>query len=313
MQYRVLDLEKDQRNALEKMLKLMETKFNLRKDKKHNIALSNYKNNKALDAFSIEFGFGGYLGLYLMGPGMSPTGRDQSLLQFVVRREYKTSRSNPTAILLEQNDRIQLYHSGRVFNGDHRPRPTMSKTYQIHGHDYYKIGNIDDDNLFEKIMNFHISRFNSQNGYNNASLGDRVGFNPGAVLGGIRSEATFDAKHHPITTALKNAITKLGFKEDSCKIVRPDLLVEKNGKKILFEVKPFSSSHELILALGQLLVYNQVVKADKLYLVSDGMFGSTKFALLIRNFLPVHDIRYLSYYMNENGIYFTDLEKIEDS
>jgi hypothetical protein len=136
---------------------------------------------------------------------------------------------------------------------------------EINGRAYHKIAYVDDDEFFDRVMEYHFSRLNP----NLTKVKDKKkikgsGMDAGPTKGGVRSSATFTALHNPITKALCRQLESLGYVVRPCDDVSPDLLVEKSGKSVLFEVKPSASTHDLILACGQVLVYNEHANANRM-------------------------------------------------
>ncbi len=97
----------------------------------------------------------------------------------------------------------------------------------------------------------------------------RNAFDPGPMVSFSRDGHSVDPKHAPIVGALLLALERLGWRIDKFSdVVRPDLVVVKDGKKILFEVKTEKSPASFHCAIGQLLVYRQALRADKFVIVA---------------------------------------------
>jgi hypothetical protein len=90
-------------------------------------------------------------------------------------------------------------------------------------------------------------------------------------------------------------------------LVTPDLVVQKGGTSILFEVKPLSRSHDLMLACGQVLAYNEEVKATQTVNVSEPSKFSA-FGQLIARSMKKHNIHFIEYRNTGNGFVFPELK-----
>jgi hypothetical protein len=92
-------------------------------------------------------------------------------------------------------------------------------------------------------------------------------------------------------------------------VVSPDLLVEKNGESVLFEVKPLASTHDLILACGQVLVYNEHANADRMVIVSEKADFS-RYGEGIDRVMKKFDIGFVAYKKAGKRYTFDNLEHV---
>ena len=82
------------------------------------------------------------------------------------------------------------------------------------------------------------------------------GANPGQEGEGARKNATWSAKSSPLFHKLHARLVEIGWHVCNDSLWRPDLLVTKKGAgRVLFEIKPSFSDHNVITAVGQLLCY----------------------------------------------------------
>jgi hypothetical protein len=95
-----------------------------------------------------------------------------------------------------------------------------------------------------------------------------------------------------------------------CEGVTPDLLAEKNGKSVLFEVKPSAQTHDLILACGQVLVYNEHANADRIIIVSEKADFSQYAGKGIARVLKKFDIGFVAYQKTKDRYIFADLDRV---
>jgi hypothetical protein len=125
----------------------------------------------------------------------------------------------------------------------------------------------------------------------------RLGINRGQRTGGKRSGATWEARHYPLVTRLQQALSA-EWKVQRCGGWQPDLLVmnRRTKKTVLFEVKPNSSTHNIITALGQSLAYNVDAKADKLVIAvpNSGKLLENKLRIVLGN----HEVDFVDMDLN---------------
>ena len=232
--------------------------------------LRGYKGSEDFAEFGLDFWMRlDWVGIDLWGPPIDGSGGQRNVLGFSTYSP--NARIGTTAAALARDAKgIALYHDGRVFTRDGRARPSRAEPRtEINGRAYHKIAYVDDYNFFERVMEYHFSRLNPDLTKIKVSRKTKgSGMDAGPTKGGARSSATFTALHNPITKALCQLVEDLGYVVRRCDDVSPDLLVEKNGKSVLFEVKPSAATHDLILACGQVLVYNEHANADRMVIVS---------------------------------------------
>lgn len=96
---------------------------------------------------------------------------------------------------------------------------------------------------------------------------EREAISTGGFKGGTRAEIVFEAKHAPIVKALRETLSR-GWKPVPAKNFAADLVCGKNGRRVLFEIKPDIGTHNLICAIGQCEVYNHDYKAHRKIIVA---------------------------------------------
>lgn len=158
-------------------------------------------------------------------------------------------------------------------------------------------------------MEYHFSRLNVDLGAGGRRSGKKgSGMDAGPATGGERSSAVFTAQHNPLTIALWKQLEALGYAQCPCDVVTPDLLVEKNGKSVLFEVKPSALSHDLMLACGQVLVYNEHAKADRMVIVS-AKANRSGYGEGLARVMKKNRIGFSPYRKTDDGYIFEGLER----
>jgi hypothetical protein len=233
-------------------------------------ASGRYDDSFAASASDFYVGYGVNIKLRGDWVGFTAVGRSAAsdrlspVLEFSVASPE--SGVGKTAGILARDARgsVYLLHDGRVTT-DGRGRPQNDNVIEVDGRNYYFIGRLQGSRLFEDIIDFHLSRDNQDLG--RAKVGRATdGYDPGRTAVGSRSGALVGAWHHPITAALRDAVPS-GFDVADPGAVRPDLFVTDGIQRVLFEVKPFAFSQDLMLAIGQLAVYGAVTRASKRILV----------------------------------------------
>lgn len=276
----------------------------------HNV-LRNFQGVEELRPYGLSlWARGTWMGIDLWGPSLSVPDKFNSVLAFAT---YSPRGGTTAALLARTQSRIGLYHDGRVFTRDGRGRPsTIEGTIKISGRPYYHVADLEDPSFFSEIVAFHRSRLNPdlRRATTGSNTGGGSGFSGGTKQGGTRSQATFDALHHPITEELRKKL-KPRFGVIPCPVMNPDLLVkEQGGKTLLFEVKPSSRAHDVMLACAQLLIYNRHAKADKMVIVSEPL-GTSPMVSSLTEFMAESGIFYMEYRRNKDGkVIFPLLKRI---
>lgn len=275
--------------------------------------LRGYKGAEDLAGFGLDFWIGfKWMGINLWGPPLDGSQGNRNVLGFATY-SAKSGIGKTAAILASEKGRIALYHEGRVYARDGRARPHRDEAkIEINGRLYFRIACVDDDHFFDRVLRYHFSRLNPDLRSGGGRGGNKggSGLDAGPPKGGVRSSAVFLAQHNPLTTALWKQVEALGYALRACEGVTPDLLVEKNGKSALFEVKPAARTHDLILACGQVLVYNEHAKADRMVIVSEKPDLSRYAGKGIARVLKKFDISYVPYRKISDGYLFEGLERI---
>lgn len=274
--------------------------------------LRGYKGSEDLAKFGLDIWIGQkWLGIDLWGPPIDGTPDNKNVLGFATY-SAKSGIGRTAAALARDAGGIALYHDGRVFTRDGRARPHGSDPMvKINGRLYHRIAYIEDPDFFDRVVDYHFSRLNPDLASNGGRTGKKgSGLDAGPAKGGVRSSAVFTARHNPLTAALWEQVEDLGYTLRTCEGVTPDLLVEKNGKSALFEVKPVARTHDLILACGQVLVYNEHAKADRIVIVSERPNFSKYAGKGIARVLKKFDIAFIPYRKTKNGYIFKGLEQI---
>jgi hypothetical protein len=275
--------------------------------------LRGYKGSEDVAVFGLDFWIGfKWMGVNLWGPPLDGSDDNRNVLGFATY-SAESGVGQTAAVLASDKGGVALYHDGRVYARDRRARPHRDEPkIEIDGHLYYRIAYVDDDHFFDRILEYHFSRLNPDLGAGGGRKGKKggSGLDAGPSKGGVRSSAVFLARHNPITTALCEQVEALGYALRPCEGVTPDLLVEKNGKSALFEVKPVARTHDLILACGQVLVYNEHAKAHRMIIVSERPNLSKYAGKGIARVLKKFDIGYIAYRKTDDGYVFEGLEHI---
>ncbi len=296
-----------QREALTQLLGTLKPRFAKHEDYGTVVILRNYIGASGFSDFNLRLWMHwDWVGLQL--EGASSTGGEKNLLGFATYSP-KSKGSLTAAAFATDKQGTALYHDSRVFTRDGRDRPWLpSPMTNISGHRYHKIAYINDPSFLERVVEYHNSRFNSYLG-KTSDQKTRKGFDPGTSHGGTRSEATFTARQSPIAHELLRKLKALGYKIRDCKIAAPDILVEKGKTSVLFEVKPWATTHDLILACGQVLIYNEHASASRLVVVSEKR-KATRFSEGIDRFMKRHEIYFLPYEKEGNRYLFKNLRDI---
>jgi hypothetical protein len=275
--------------------------------------LRGYEGSDDFAPFGLDFWTGiKWIGIDLWGPPIDGSPDSRRVLGFATYSP--NSRTGLTAAALARDAQgIALYHDGRVFTRDGRARPYRNEPMtDVNGRLYHRIGYVDDDHFFDRLMEYHFSRLNSNLGSNKNRVQKKAkgsGMDAGPASGGVRSSAVFTAHHNPLTIALGERLEGLGYVPRTCDGVTPDLLVEKNGKSVLFEVKPSALTHDLILACGQVLVYNEHADADRKVIVS-AKANLSGYGSGIARVLKKFDIGFVVYRKTWKGYVFDGLERV---
>lgn len=132
------------------------------------------------------------------------------------------------------------------------------------------------------------------------------GFDPGVEASGTRRMTVFTPRHNPIARKLRARCRKLGWLVLRAKQVRPDLLVEKRRKSALFEIKPSASFNELVMGIAQLIVYNDLLRADVSVLVAPAESNICPYFEALRQVAEAHNIE-IQFYASARSITFPGL------
>jgi hypothetical protein len=211
--------------------------------------------------YVIRIWSGGYLGLSL-----EPDAPDVGLpINFNFHKsEDQFDAQRTAARLYSDGSAIFLVHDGRISKRvDNRPRPTGNEKITINGRTYYVVAQIGSSRFFEDIVAYNESRLEYA-AFKKLSSKDAMRYGADKGQKGSFSRGASDANplHSFIVEELEKRLSELGYKDSGYPYRGPDLFMEKNGRRILFEVKPGHSFTELTTALGQLAVYGAENKPD---------------------------------------------------
>ena len=98
---------------------------------------------------------------------------------------------------------------------------------------------------------------------NGAPSGSQNGPDLGPKRGGYRGETTWQARQHPLAKKLVSFLGEEGWKTFSGGTWRPDILMMKRTKRLLIEVKPTASKHNVITAIGQIICYRSPLEGNR--------------------------------------------------
>lgn len=177
------------------------------------------------------------------------------------------------AKLVHHKGATWLVHDGRVSHRRDAGLPGNGfETVLVGGRLHYLIASIESGDLFERMVEYHLSRSESTTkiGQRKSKPGNYSGQNGGAD-GAFRAEAADkNPLHNSVVDALRAAIPG-DWKNIDKNAVAPDLFI-KNGKyRILFEIKPSSDFSNMCHAVGQLLYYSKYLKCTKKVFVAFGI------------------------------------------
>lgn len=305
---KLLSSKHRQIKALRAMCEYLTEQFTNKRNNKDSTWFSKYKLDDSLAEYEVGVWLRGERhGISLVGPPIV-----QSRFLLTCRTYPLPQKGANAAVLAEDKRGVALYHDGRVYAGDGRDRPWMpAEQTTIGGRSYYKIEYLENANFIKKLLQYHFSRTNP-----NLALPPKKtvpksrhnGSDPGPQKGGVRSQATFSAKHHPITKALERVVKDHGYEIQPCAGAHPDLLAKKGDDSILFEIKPEPTTHDLITACGQVLVYNESAKANRTYIVSKPIQWSKADGISI--VMKRNRISYLPYVVNGDDHSFIGIDDI---
>ncbi|MDC9822150.1 hypothetical protein PRN20_00265 [Devosia sp. ZB163] len=137
------------------------------------------------------------------------------------------------------------------------PRPTFA-VVQAGAREWYVVGEIG-EGLGVRMMEFYLAAepTASSDDVSWEGAGDH-----GRSANGYRSGCIVLPKHHPVSLRAQEWLKSEGFEPVSRTGWRPDYYVERDGKTYVVEVKPEASLQSAALAIGQLAIYADRLKAD---------------------------------------------------
>ena len=222
------------------------------------------------------------------------------MLEFIVARP---GGKQAAAFLGGENGRVWLAHTGRVHR-NRQPGPRSRQTVKVGGLNYFLVSVIGTRAFFGNLLNFHASR---QHLSDPSNAGKHAGPDPGASKKHPRDASDVDPKHSPIVKALRK---KLGAKwtDRAAQKVRPDIFVESNDRKLLFEVKPDRKPISVCTAIGQFSYYSHFCKPDRKVLVLP--LGIDK---QLGDIVEAEEITIVSFTKTRTGYDFNGLDEITPS
>ena len=176
-----------------------------------------------------------------------------------------TGRGGVSAGLVAKSaDGYYLLHDGRTHKKG-LGQPFSENIVDIDGRSMYMIGRID-ETIFTAIISFHSSRVEKTDDTTLSALAYDPG--PSSPSMAVGHEKNLNAKHHSICSALFAYARSRGWIVLSRQTCSPDLAIARDGKKLLFEVKPDGSLPSIAAAIGQLLIYDEEIKATERFIVA---------------------------------------------
>lgn len=193
--------------------------------------------------------------------------------RFLLNPTFSNLRKNAAGRVLLSNKSTLLCHTGHL-GGNNRPVPKKEFLDAVEGFEevvvdeerLIVIGAVEDSNFPSALARFirecvRIRTFSDPEVVEKTIA--RSGFDPGAKDGHERRSTKVEARHNSVATALKHEVERLEWRivERSMR-VRPDLLVRKGRRSVLFEVKPDGTLNSFMVAVGQLLTYSTELSPD---------------------------------------------------
>lgn len=157
---------------------------------------------------------------------------------------------------------VWLIHTGTVHRN--QKKPYSERTASIAGRSVFLVTNMDSPSIVSDLIRFHESRSAS-------STLPRLAFaiDAGAFKGGTRAAVVFEAHHAPVVNVLAKLVASGGWEPvGRAGSGNPDLVVERDGRKVLFEVKSGCDVHSLICAVGQCKVYDLEYETNRQIIVA---------------------------------------------
>lgn len=232
------------------------------------------------------------------------------LLQFTTFSPFSIKGRVAAGIATDGNG-VFLVHSGKVFPRDGRGRPFSLKEWTISGKPYFGVCDLSSSDCISRIIDFHVSRSPvSLSSFIEAGVvpvNSKAGIDPGAQKGGWRSGGQFDARHAPIVNALRQQLENAGFKVIRSKVVRPDIFVEKMGKKVIFEIKPDALATSIFQAIGQVICYSAANAPCERYVVCPKIDASVPTGSLIYDVMGENGIKKIDFDLTGTSILFSGL------
>jgi hypothetical protein len=231
----IIKSKQSQLKIFQELHENLKKRFSSSEKSDHYDFLRGYKGSDDFAKFGLDFWMRhDWVGISLWGPPINGSADSKNVLGFATYSPRSPIGSTAGALARDTGG-IALYHDGRVFMRDGRDRPRRPEPMtKINGRSYHKIAYIDDKHFFDRVMEYHFSRLNSDLSAGNAKTKGEVkgtGMDAGPANGGVRSSATFTALHNPITVALCETVKALGYVLRECNGVTPDLLVEKKASR----------------------------------------------------------------------------------
>ena len=284
------------RNILEKLSASLRKYFAAFHPTTTNDVLSNFIPDPSRAEFALSFWIRGeWLGMGLRGPSLEDLNAIANLIDFSLYSPE--SGIGATASLLAYNQRgLGLYHNGISHHKYGNLRPHSSILGKYGDRTYYLVSQIESNSLFSDIVNFHFSRYSihldESNFLGDSKGGPNPGSDPGAAAPHERIGVWVSCRSRPITQSLLAEVESLGFSVEDGWAFRPDLVVAKGDRRVLFEIKPSSSLHDIICGIGQLLVYDKDIHSTHRMLVCPKL-PDTKAMQLVLELMADHDIQHL--------------------
>lgn len=175
--------------------------------------------------------------------------------------EFMQGSKRSGALLQDSNGEIWLAHTGRVHWKHAEARPKNDNKVTVGKREYYLVSKSDDD-IAARIIDFHLSR-------EGEDASPIQAISRGPFKNGERKSCVFEAVHSPIVENLRHYLESNGWTiSKKIRDFDADLVCEKQGTKVLFEIKPASEVHSIVCAAGQCLVYNTAHQAHRKIIIA---------------------------------------------